>query len=246
MPIHDWSRVSAGVFHAFHVSWLGRLQDALNESILPSDFYALAEQRAGDVEPDVLTLQRESKHETGSPSGGGTLAVVDAPPLVWQTMTFDEGSYVARRRSLAIRSASDDRLVALIEIMSPGNKSSQHAFDQFVDKALACFEHELHLLIVDLHKPTNRDPRGIHGALIEQQYDDTSYQPPPDKKLTLVSYDSGVPLRAYIQPAAVGDVLPEMPMFLDRGRYVNVPLEETYQAAFQGVPRIYKQQLAAS
>lgn len=244
MPIHDWTRVSAGVFHDFHNSWIGRLRDALNERVLPSDLYALAEQQGGDVQPDVLTLQRETEsHQVGTHSEG-VLTVIEAPPQVWQTTTYEQSAYVLKRRTLAIHSASDDRMIALIEIVSLGYKSGLHAFDQFVEKAIACFEHELHLLIVDLHKPTKRAPQGIHGAIIGS-FDGSEYQSPSDKRLTLVAYESGIPLKAYIQPVSVGDMLPDMPLFLDRGRYVNVPLEETYQAAFQGLPRHFKQQLMA-
>ncbi len=244
MPIHDWSRVSAGIFHAFHVAWIGRLQDALNESVLPRDFYALAEQQAGDVEPDVLTLQENrSEPNSSTAQSDGVLLVADAPPQVWRTATY-ETSYIAKRRTLAIHAASDDRIVAVIEILSPGNKSGVHAFDQFVDKAISCFDHSIHLLVVDLHKPTKRDPQGIHGAIIGT-FDGSEYQSPADKKLTLVAYESGIPLKAYIQPVAVNDTLTAMPLFLERGRYVNVPLEETYQAALKGLPRIYKEQLTA-
>jgi hypothetical protein len=246
MTIHDWSRVSPGIFHAFHLAWLGRLQDALNESVLPSDFYALAEQQAGDVEPDVLTLQHDlDSDDTSLSRTNGMLLVAEAPPRVWQTATYENASYVTKRRTLSIHAASDDRIVALLEVVSSGNKAGTHAFDQFVDKAISCFDHELHLLIVDLHKPTKRDPQGIHGAIINT-FDGSDYEAPVGKNLTLVSYESGIPLKAYIQPISVGDALPDMPLFLERGRYVNVPLEQTYRAAFQGVPRIYKQQLEAA
>jgi hypothetical protein len=30
VPIHDWTRVDAGLFHAFHLSWIVKLCDALN------------------------------------------------------------------------------------------------------------------------------------------------------------------------------------------------------------------------
>lgn len=96
-----------------------------------------------------------------------------------------------------------------------------------------------------MHKPTKRDPQGIHGAIIGT-FDGSEYQAPADKRLTLVAYESGIPLNAYIQPVAIGDILPDMPLFLERGRYVNVPLEESYQAALKGLPRIYKEQLTAS
>jgi hypothetical protein len=44
MPIHAWTRLFDGVFHAFHLTWIGQLQTALNSGILPPDYHALAEQ----------------------------------------------------------------------------------------------------------------------------------------------------------------------------------------------------------
>ena len=46
MPVHDWTRVGAGIFHDFHQRWIGAIRDALNGGLLPNDFYALAEQAA--------------------------------------------------------------------------------------------------------------------------------------------------------------------------------------------------------
>ncbi len=47
MAIHDWTRVDAGVFHDFHLAWIGELRRVLNSGLLPPDYYALAEQIAG-------------------------------------------------------------------------------------------------------------------------------------------------------------------------------------------------------
>ena len=49
MPIHDWTRVTAGTWHAFHLSWIAEIQLALNGGILPEDYYAQAEQIAGPL-----------------------------------------------------------------------------------------------------------------------------------------------------------------------------------------------------
>ena len=57
MPIHDWTRVSAGTFHDFHNSWITHLKEALNAGLLPQSYYAMGEQQAGDVGPDILTLK---------------------------------------------------------------------------------------------------------------------------------------------------------------------------------------------
>lgn len=60
----------------------------------------------------------------------------------------------------------------------------------------------------------------------------------------MVSYSAGDLKRALIEPVAVGDTLPEMPLFLEPERYVLVPLEATYQAAFEAVPQRWREVLA--
>ena len=49
-----------------------------------------------------------------------------------------------------IRHASGDRIIALIELVSPGNKATKFALRTFVDKAAECLSRGYHLLIVDL------------------------------------------------------------------------------------------------
>ena len=61
--------------------------------------------------------------------------------------------------------------------------------------------------------------------------------------MTLVAYAAGLTKRAFVEPIAVGDVLTPMPLFLEPEAYVNVPLEETYQAAYRGVPMRWKRVL---
>jgi hypothetical protein len=57
MPVHDWTRVSAGTFHDFHQAWIIAIRDALNDGLLPEGYYAMAEQVAGRPHPDVLALE---------------------------------------------------------------------------------------------------------------------------------------------------------------------------------------------
>jgi hypothetical protein len=54
MPIHDWTRVDAGLFHAFRFGWVSALCDALNRGSLPFDYYALAEPSNPRAVPDGL------------------------------------------------------------------------------------------------------------------------------------------------------------------------------------------------
>src|SRR5262249_30031668 len=102
-----------------------------------------------------------------------------------------------------------------------------------------------HLLLLDLHPPGRRDSQGIHGALWTEICDD-SYRAPLDKPLTLAAYSADLIKTAYVEPVAVGDTLPDMPLFLDPESYIPVPLEATYQAAWRGVPQRWRRVLEAS
>jgi hypothetical protein len=244
MPVHDWSRVTAGIFHHFHHSWIEELQRALNAGVLPEGYYALAEQIAGTFGPDILALEvGPGTGEPWSENGRGLIAVAEAPPRVQFTAETDMDRYTRKQSTVVVRHSGGDRVVALIEVVSPGNKASQHALRSFVDKAAYALDRGYHLLILDLHAPGPRDPNGIHGALWSDIENDT-YRQPTDKPLTLAAYAAGPEsTRAYVQPIAVGDTLPDMPLFLEPGAYVKVPLEQTYQAAFRGVPQRWRRVL---
>jgi len=112
MPLHDWTRVDGGIFHAFHVTWIPEIQKVLNSGLLPEGYYALAEQHAG--------------------------------------------------------------------------------------RAIA------------------------------------------DEPATLASYAAGPAVEIYVEHVAFGAPLPETALFLRPDRYVNVPLEPTYQAAYGGMPAFWR------
>ena len=143
--------------------------------------------------------------------------------------------YRKKKSSVVVRHVSGDRIVSMVEIVSPGNKSSRHGFRAFVDKACELLEARVHLLIVDPFPPGPRDPNGVHAAIWEEVRDEP-FEPPEDKPLTLVAYECGLTTRAYIEPWLLVTSLPEMPLFLERDGYVTVPLEATYQTAFDVLP----------
>jgi hypothetical protein len=233
MPIHDWSRVSPGTFHNFHHRWLAALCDALNGGGLPEGYFAMAEQRAGGPIPDVLTLQLPAPPDPTSPPAGG-FAVAAAPPKARIVVRSDAAEYARRARRITVR---DDlgEVVAVIEIVSPGNKDTRHAIRSFCEKMAELLSYGIHLVVVDLFPPTPRDPQGIHKAI----WDEVSEQPfelPPDKQLTAAAYSAGPPVTAYVDPIAVGDTLPDVPLFLRDDRYVPCPLERSYQNTWDVMP----------
>lgn len=248
MPIHDWTKVDDGIFRHFHNEWYAALSNEMNEKLLSEEYYALIEQRAGEIVTDVLTLHSPSTNghpASDSSYSGSSIAVATMPPKVKTKVSLPRDYNVLPDKQLTIRHVSGDRIVAIIELVSRGNKSSQDEFQRFVVKAAEAIRVGIHLLVIDVYPPTSRDPQGIHGA-ISGQMGDRSYEAPANKPLTLVSYVAMPIGTAYVEPIAVGDVMPPMPLFLDEGHYVNVPLEETYATAYRGVPRRWKPELDAS
>lgn len=247
MPVHDWTRVSDGTFHHFHYSWVLEILRALRRGLLPKEYYVMAEQIGGDIgEPDVLTLQTTATKSDPENSLPGTATLTETPPLVQARMTIPRDPYVRLQRTVVIRHTSDDRIVAMIEVLSRGNKSSRHAIRSFLDKTVAALNGGVHLLLVHLHPPGSRDPNGIHGALLNEIGTD-EYVLSRDRPLTAVAYISGVDLvDAFVNHFAVGEPIPEMPLFLTKENYVRVPLEAAYMAAWEDVPPQYQQILLAS
>jgi hypothetical protein len=241
MPIHDWTRVEAGIFHAFHHDWITDISRALNGGLLPPEYYALPEQLASGLGPDVLTLRRPGSNgtsPTNEPIVGG-VALAIAPPRVRMRMRSEANQYAAKAKVVAIRHVSDHQVVAMVEILSPGNKNNQNGLNAFVRKAREALAAGIHLLLVDLFPPSTRDPQGIHGAVWGDDCG-PDYALPSGKPLTCVAYIGGAGAEAFIEPVAVGDALPEMPLFLTPELYVSVPLEGTYQSAWQGLPAFWR------
>ena len=131
------------------------------------------------------------------------------------------------------------RIVAVIEIVSPGNKHSGLAFKEFVNKAVDFLRVGVHLLVIDLFPPSTRDPQGIHQAIWDE-FDGGDTEQIAGKNRILVSYDADEEPTAFVEPIAVGDVLPSMPLFLAEGEHVFVPLEATYQRAWDGSTEVMR------
>src|SRR5947209_5540892 len=127
MPVHDWTRVDAGLFHAFHQQWISALCVALNSGGLPPEYFALPEQNIRGPIPDVLTLRLAPAAENESKGG---LAVATEPPRTRLVRRSEEDIYAAKADRITVRHRHGD-VVAVIEIVSPGNKGSRAEFRTF-------------------------------------------------------------------------------------------------------------------
>jgi hypothetical protein len=233
MPVHDWTRVDAGLFHAFHQRWISALCDALNTGGLPPGYYALAEQISSGMRPDALT-PRPTPETIPPPAAAPRPAVMTAPPRTRYVRRAEADLYARKANQVTVRHP-EGRLIAVIEVVSPGNKGNRHALHALVHKMADLLDEGVHLLVVDLFPPGNRDPQGVHKAIWDEIVEEP-FELPPDKTLTLAAYQAGPVRIAYVEPVAVGDLLPAMPLFLEPEVHVGAPLEATYQTTWNVFP----------
>jgi Protein of unknown function (DUF4058) len=200
MPVHDWTRVDAGLFHAFHQGWIVSLTNSLNDGNLPPDHYALPEARVRSA------LDRRVESDI----------------------------YAIKADRLAVRHRHG-HVVAIVEIVSPGNKDAKSEFRAFVEKSTDLIRQGVHLLVIDLFPPRKRDPQGIHKAIWDEFLEE-DFDLPAGKPLIVASYLANAEKVAYVESFGVGDVLPEVPLFLSASKYVPAPLESTYQTTWTTFP----------
>jgi hypothetical protein len=210
MPVHDWARVDAGLFHHFRQGWACRLCDAFNGGCLPADYFALLERPIKAPSPDFLTLELSS----------------------------EMGAYARKANRITVRHRHGD-VVAVVEIVSPGNKASRAELRTFVEKSVEYLCQGVHLLVVDLFPPGKRDPQGIH-KVIWDEIEEKDLEAPPDRPLTLAAYSAGPEKVANVEFVGVGDALPDMPLFLKPESGIPVPLEATYRATWDVFPGALK------
>ncbi len=244
MPVHDWSKVEAGVFHDFHHELITAVKHALNGGVLPPGYYAMADQVAGPGHPDVIGLERVTPDRGGSETTGVTGGAATAAPAVTTVVAEYADRRPARRKRVTVRHISGDNVVAVVEIVSPANKAGRGGLRAFAGKMSHYLEAGIHLLVVDLLRPGIRAPNGIHPLIWKPFKKRSRFTLPPDKPLTLAAYAAGDPARAFVEPVGVGERLPDMPLFLSPELHVIVPLEATYAAAWAMVPRRWRDELA--
>lgn len=171
MPMHDWTKVKSGIYHNFHYRWVAAIMDRLNAGLLPSGYFAMAEQIIGRPETDVVTLQTSSRLKRPTDVRSGTMVAAPPPQTRFVlSISPEQERYARKANQVVIRHELGD-VVAVIEIVSPGNKDRAHSLHSFVDKAIDILQQQVNLLVIDPFPPGSHDPQGIHGAIWEQLSD---------------------------------------------------------------------------
>jgi hypothetical protein len=208
-------------WRSFHGSWAHTIARRLNEGVLPPHFYALPFlDGSGPIEIDVATFGPPDADDGGGwqPEWGGAAVAVEWPPVAddaWVEIRSQEG---------------DPPLVAAIELVSPANKDRPATHKAFAGKCAGYLRGGCGLVTVDVVTTRRAD---LHAELLAELGVDAV---PSAGGLAAVAYRPVAGrLEFWPAPLAVGQPLPEVPLWLRGDRAVPLDLEASYRDTCVGL-----------
>jgi len=199
-----------------HTSMIVMMQSELKRRLPPnytvwSDIYIWlhepdAETRRGKPD-DFVTSQAGAAH-------GSSLLTLPAPSTTMLPAIRREGN-----KYLKIKELRSERVITVLELLSPANKTSGEDYDAFLAKRKEYLATRTNVVEIDLHRTGKRMPLGKPA-------------PPPADYYAFVSRASDFPQTA-IWPFSVRDPLPEVavPLKPEDG-FIMFPLKAAFDAAY--------------
>jgi hypothetical protein len=234
MPLRDHFRppVSNQVsWEEIHGMWPARIVLQLR-TLLPQGYVAGPKIHAGSqVEIDVAAFeQEEALRLQRSDQAGVAATAIWAPPVptvAIETTIPDYDEYEVR-----IYDAERGRqLVAVIELVSPGNKDRAEKCNAFVGKCAALLQKGIAISIVDVVTPRQFN---LYAELLQflGQSDPTLGNPPPHLYAVSCRWrpqDKRMLLQTWSHTLTLGQPLPTLPLWLAEKLAVPLDLEQSYE-----------------
>lgn len=235
MPLRDhfhppWSEQH--LWEGFHSAWVNTLVRHLNGAILPPHYRAMPQVHLGPfVETDVATFEQGPPAGPASPAaapGEGAEHAPWSPPQAVQTLEVElpaQDVFEVQVRD----ERRGTRLVAVVELVSPGNKDRPEQRQAFAAKCVAYLQEQVGVVVLDVVTARHAS---MHRELLEMLARPATEMDFPD--LYCVSYKNrkrGGKWRLDLWPFAltVGAPLPTVPLWLMANLAVPLPLEATYE-----------------
>jgi hypothetical protein len=203
----------------------------LTERWLPPNYIAEEHVHLGaSVEIDVGTFERNGR-ENAEEDGGGSVTAIGAK--VWAPPAADGTISSVIPDTFEIRVLCTDigpKLVAAIELISPGNKDRPAERSAFATKCASYLYQGISLIIVDI--VTNRRAN-LHNEILRVMQAADVLQLPAEASLYAVAYRplrrrQGDEVDVWRSLLALGKTLPTLPLGLDADLVIPVDFEATY------------------
>ena len=208
-------------WQAFHSAWASNIAFHLNRGLLPEEYYAQPQvEVAGRVEVDVATFRDAEP--------GGAVATYAPPPAVL-TAPLDEAGIEAYTVTVT-HDFGGPQLRACIELVSPANKDRPAARRAFAAKCANHLRRGVGVIIVDVVTARAAD---LHVEIASSLDHAEGLDWTSPTKLYAVSYrglveDSSPRVEAWPHALAIGEALPELPLWLEPDLCLPLALEESY------------------
>jgi hypothetical protein len=237
MPLRDHFHAPLYPQHAwesFHAWFTVSIADHLNR-VLPRRFIAEVQTHLGSrIEADVAEFERldasEWEEVVANGPGGGVAVETWAPPVATLTMP----AVFPDVYEVNVHDERDGmRLVAVVEVVSPGNKDRPESRLAFASETAASLQRGIGVLIIDFVTERHFN---LHHELLPLLNVDSRYAMPDDPYLYAVSYrpiqrgDSSL-IDTWPVPLSVGSALPLMGLWLRRFKAIPIDLEAIYEDA---------------
>lgn len=220
-------------WESFHVNWAGAMADTLNESLLPEGYFAEEHARIGpSVEIDVATFRDLE------PAGPQATATRTAPPRAWAPPApalILPAAFPDAFEVLVMESEGGSRLVAAIELVSPGNKDQPAQRQAFAIKCASDLCRGISLIVIDI-VTTRR--ANLHNEIMQLLGHGDAFALPAETRLYAVAYrpivrDQHEQVEVWPSRLEVSRPLPVLPLALNAELVLPIDLEATYTAACQ-------------
>jgi hypothetical protein len=220
-------------WESFHVNWAGAIADDLNESLLPEGYFAEEHAQLGPmVEIDVATF---ADQEPSAARSGGTTTL---PPRTWAppapTMVIP-AAFPDAFEVLVFDGEGGARLVAAIELVSPGDKDREAHRRAFAIKCASYLCRGIGLIIVDI--VTSRRAK-LHNEIGQVLGRGEAFALPVETMLYGIAYrpiirDGESQIEIWPSALEIGQPLPVLPLALNAELVLPIDLESTYTFACQ-------------
>ena len=238
MPVLDHFRPPLSAerhWQAFHAGWASALAGRLNESILPPGYFAEEYVQLGPrVEIDLATYE-EAASESSAAAGGGSGVQLARGLRTWAPTEATWTIPAVLPDTVEVRVFSSEagpQLVGVVELVSPSNKDRPAHRRAFATKSASYLGQGVSLVVVDV--VTSR-AANLHNELMDllRVQPKTAYRLATEPPLYVVAYRpivrrEGPQIDLWPTSLAIGDPLPEVPLYLRADLAVPIELEASY------------------
>lgn len=223
MALHNWTKASKSNFHSFlHHGWIWQMMKYLNKVVLPAGYMAVAERSFGPYIVDVAFKEDGEEEKIFPP-----------PSEISPTLVIEAPVFTLIGKQISIYDQKNSQIVAVIELVSPGNKDAHEKVDLFVEKSVNYLAAGVHYSLIDILSPTKFVDNFAKKILFAIKGGEIL----TEKSLYAAAFQCITPaIQLYYREFEVGENLPEIPIFLTSDYFVLLDLKETYSDTMEDLP----------